>query len=89
MDLIPLNLVPHGPPKDLNRANRELVALLLLLITLHGCSVQATYTTKLTQHGWLLGCGEHDGGGETSGMILTDLPPLTPVAHRLLGITGG
>ena len=45
MDLIPLNLVPHGPPKDLNRANRELVALLLLLITLHGCSVQATYTT--------------------------------------------
>ena len=45
MDLIPLNLVPHGTPKDLNRANRELVALLLLLITLHGCSIQATYTT--------------------------------------------
>ena len=38
------------------------MALLILLITLHDCSVQATYTTKLTQHGWLLGCGEHDGG---------------------------
>ena len=63
MDLIPLNLVPHGPPKDINRANRELVALLLLLITLRGCSVQATYSTKLTQHGWLLGCGELHGGG--------------------------
>ena len=29
------------------------------------------------------------GWGETSGMILTDLPPLTPVAYGLLGITGG
>ena len=56
------------------------MAVLFRLLTLPG--------TKLTRHGWLLGCGEHDGGGETSGMILMDLPPLTPVAHGLLGITG-
>ena len=58
------------------------MAVLFRLLTLPG--------TKLTQNGWLLGCGELDGGGgETSGMILTDLPPLTPVAYGLLGITGG
>ena len=28
-------------------------------------------------------------GGGTSGMILMDLPPLTPVSHGLLGIPGG